>query len=102
MVKKLGMGILRMIAVIGGVSILAIVVLTAGSSLLPGTKVRKLFGASQEALSGEGTNSKGPRTLASMTPGYVAPEKPAQPMAADAGTPGGLDAGTPEAPASEY
>lgn len=97
MVRKLGMGILRMIAVIGGVSILAIVVLTAGSALMPGTKVRRLFGASQEALSGEGPNHKGPRTLASMTPGYVPPAVPAQPMAADAGTPGGLDAGTPEA-----
>jgi hypothetical protein len=97
MVRKLGMGILRMIAVLGGVSILAIVVLTAGSALMPGTKVRKLFGASAEALSGEGTNSKGPRTLASMTPGYVAPEKPAQPMAPDAGTPGEPDAGPAEA-----
>ena len=92
------MGILRMIAVIGGVSILAIVVLTAGSTLMPGTKVRQLFGTSAEALRGEGENSKGPRTMASMTPGYVAPEKPAQPMAADAGTPGGPDAGPVEAP----
>lgn len=94
------MGILRMIAVLGGVSILAVVVLTAGATLMPGTKVRKLFGASAEALAGDGTSShsKGPRTLASTTPGNVAPATPAQPVAADAGTPGSPDAGTPEAP----
>ncbi len=48
------MGILRMIAVIGAVSILVIVVLTTGSALMPGTKVRQLFGASAETLAGDG------------------------------------------------
>jgi len=79
------MGILRMIAVIGGVTILAFVVLTAGSTLLPGTKMRKLFGASAQALAGEDL-------------------PPTQPIAADAGTAGrpdggSPDAGSPEAPA---
>ncbi|HEX8701129.1 MAG TPA: hypothetical protein VF815_19950 [Myxococcaceae bacterium] len=96
MARKLGMGLLRLIAVIGGVSILAVVVLTAGSAIMPGTKMRKLFGASAEALAGNDSHSQGPRTLASMTPGYVAPE-PTQALGADGGTPGAPDAGTPEA-----
>jgi hypothetical protein len=73
------MGILRMIAVVGGVTILAMVVLTAGSTLMPGTKMRKLFGASAEALAGE------------------APKRPVQAMAADAGTPSPADGGVQEA-----
>lgn len=76
------MGILRMIAVIGGVTILAFVMLTTGSALLPGTKMRKLFGASAEALQGE----------------ELAPPPP-QPLAADGGTAGSPDAGSTEAPA---
>ena len=98
--KKLGMGILRMIAVLGGVTILAFVVIQAGTILMPGTKVRKLFGASAETLAGKDDwqPSKGPRTMASMMPGYKPPEQPAQPLAADAGTPGAPDAGTLEAP----
>jgi len=83
MARKLGMGILRMIAVIGGVTILAFVVLTAGSTLLPGTKVRKLFGASAQALAGED------------------PPRPTQPVAADAGTAGSPDAGSPDAGSPE-
>lgn len=77
------MGILRMIAVIGGVTILAFVVLTAGSTLLPGTKMRKLFGASAEALAGE-----------QLPP-------PPQAIAADAGTAGSPDAGSPDAGSPE-
>src|SRR5688500_1326294 len=87
MARKLGMGILRMIAVIGGVTILAFVMLTAGSALLPGTKMRKLFGASAEALKGEALE------------GEALGPPPTQPLAADAGTAGSPDAGSPEAPA---
>ncbi|MDY7227980.1 hypothetical protein [Hyalangium rubrum] len=76
------MGVLRVIAVVGGVCILLIVVLTAGSTLMPGTKVRKLFGASPDALAGI-EDSKKTRTLAQF--------QAREALAADAGT----DAGTP-------
>jgi hypothetical protein len=54
MARNVGSTILKTIALVGGVAILAIVVLTAGSTLMPGTKVRRLFGASTEALAGNG------------------------------------------------
>ena len=46
------MGILRMITVIFGVGLLAMVVLSAGITFMPGTKIGHVFGASQEALAG--------------------------------------------------
>ncbi|WNG44999.1 hypothetical protein F0U60_13485 [Archangium minus] len=49
---KVVIGIIRVLALCGAVLILAIVVLTASSTLMPGTKVRRLFGASPEALAG--------------------------------------------------
>lgn len=54
MARNVVSGILRVIAICGAVAILAIVVLTAGTTLMPGTKVRRLFGASPEALAGNG------------------------------------------------
>jgi len=54
MSRNVGMGILRMISVIGGACILAFFVLTAGSAFMPGTKIGHLFGASAEALAGNG------------------------------------------------
>jgi hypothetical protein len=87
------MGLLRLIAVIGGVSILAVVVLTAGATLMPGTKVRKLFGASAEALAGDGQGTGTRKTMKDFGSEYGAPPQPAQAMAADAGTPGGTDGG---------
>jgi hypothetical protein len=75
MARNVGMGILRMIAVIGGVTVLIFVVTTTGATLMPGTKVRKLFGTSPEALAGNSENT------GAGTP--------------TAGADGGVDAGTP-------
>jgi hypothetical protein len=52
MSRNAGMGILRMLSVIGGVCILAMVVLVAGTAFMPGTKIGHVFGASAEALAG--------------------------------------------------
>ena len=52
MARNVAIKILRGLAIGGAVAILAIVVLTAGTTLMPGTKVRRLFGASPDALAG--------------------------------------------------
>jgi hypothetical protein len=57
--RKVGMGILRMLSLMGCASILAIFVLTAGSAFMPGTKIGHLFGASAEALAGNGEETGG-------------------------------------------
>lgn len=80
--RNQGMGILRMIAVIFGVGLLAMVVLTAGITFMPGTKIGHVFGASPEALAGREPQH---RTLKDWND------------APDAGT--GADAGTVAAPA---
>jgi hypothetical protein len=43
MSRNAGMGILRMIAVLGGASVLIIFVVTAGSAFMPGTKIGHVF-----------------------------------------------------------
>ncbi|QRN99184.1 hypothetical protein JRI60_09255 [Archangium violaceum] len=84
MARNVGSAILKTIALVGGVAILAIVVLTAGSTLMPGTKVRRLFGASPEALAGNAEGSSTQKTLREFADNAGAD------MAPDAGT----DAGT--------
>ncbi|WP_257448345.1 hypothetical protein [Archangium lipolyticum] len=84
MARSVGSRILRTIALIGGVLILAIVVLTAGSTLMPGTKVRMLFGASPDALAGNGDASS-PKPIT---------RKSLREFADNAGIGTGADAGT--------
>lgn len=50
MARNVGQTLLRIISILGALTILGIVVLTASTTLMPGTKVRRLFGASPEAL----------------------------------------------------
>jgi hypothetical protein len=81
------MGILRMISLMGCASILAIFVLTTGSAFMPGTKIGHLFGASAEALAGngkEGGNTPTVQQVAART----------AEGAADGGTGTAPDAGT--------
>jgi hypothetical protein len=52
MIRKVGMGILRMISLMGCASILVIFALTTGSAFMPGTKVGNYFAPSAEALAG--------------------------------------------------
>ncbi len=86
------MGILRMIAVIGGVMILFIVVVTTGQNFLPGTKIRKLnLPQAEEGLWGD--DYKGPKTMANFMSGEQPPKAAVAAMAADAGTGPSPDAG---------
>ncbi|HYI01821.1 hypothetical protein [Hyalangium sp.] len=87
MSRNVGMGILRMFSVIGGVCILAFVVLVAGTAFMPGTKIGHVFGASAEALAGKELEG---RPLAAPVP-PVAATTAASP---DAGTGPAADAGT--------
>jgi len=84
MSRKVGMGILRMISLMGCASILAIFVLTAGSAFMPGTKIGHLFGASAEALKG---TDKG---LEAAPDGGTAPD-----AGTVASTPAGQGSGAP-------
>jgi hypothetical protein len=84
MSRNVGMSILRMIAVIGGVAILFMCVLTAGVTFMPGTKIGH-FGASAKALAGEDVD--GARTSAPLAPVAATPAS-----SLDAGT--GADAGS--------
>jgi amino acid transporter len=62
MSRNAGMGILRLVAVIGGASILFFLVLTAVPAFMPGTKIGHLFGASAPSSApdaGPGTGADG-------------------------------------------
>ncbi len=85
MSRNVGMSILRMIAVIGGVAILFMCVLTAGATFMPGTKIGH-FGGSAKALAGEDVD--GARTSAPLAPVAATPAT----GSLDAGT--GADAGS--------
>jgi hypothetical protein len=87
MSRDAGMSILRMVAVIGGVGILFMCVLTAGVTFMPGTKIGRPFGASAKALAGENVDGNGP---------FIprAPEVAAAAGSPDAGPGTGADAGS--------
>ena len=88
MARNMGMGILRMVALIGGVGMLLFVVLTAGVTLLPGTKVRRLFGATAESLAGNGE----PRRVGDFNTSTT--REPAAAASAALTADAGIDAGT--------
>ena len=86
MASKLGMRILRTITITLGVLVLAIVVLTAGTAFMPGTKIGRTFGASAEALAGDTSAEpeRGPRKPRKMSD-FLAGEPDAG-TSADAGS----------------
>ncbi len=86
MSRNVGMSILRMVAVIGGVGMLFMCVLTAGATFMPCTKIGR-FGGSAKALSGEGFEESG-------LSAPLAPVAAAALGSPDAGTGTGADAGT--------
>jgi hypothetical protein len=85
MASNRGMGILRLITVILGVGMLALVVLTAGMTFMPGTKIGHVFTLPPETL--EGHEPVHPKTktmtMAQWAAGTSAPDAGTKP---DAGT----------------
>lgn len=84
--RTLGMGILRMIALVGFAAIVILFVLTAGSAFMPGTKIGPMFGATPEALAGQNEGMGGKtKSLKAFATGEFG-EPPDAGTAPDAGT----------------